>query len=81
LSPFVRDPEVEAAASTQVLGLLCLGLLGWLGSSRRASPEVQLALFSSSGVRPDGKPWLLPVWTGRDATRCAMGLCRRCRMA
>ena len=49
-----------------------MGLLGWLGSSRRASPEVQLALFSSSGVRPDGKPWLLPVWTGRDATRCAM---------
>ena len=59
------------------LALLGLCYSTWLGSSRRASPVcVQLARsrrWSAAERQP------APGWTGRDATRCAMGLCRRCR--
>ena len=55
-------------------------LLCWLGSSSRASPGscVQLALSRRLEFCSKGSRGLLPVWTGRYATRRAMGWVGRC---
>ena len=44
MSPFVRDPEVEAAASTRVLVLLCYSMLAGQQPPCVACVCVQLAL-------------------------------------
>ena len=43
MSPFVRDPEVEAAASTRLLVLLCYSMLAGQQPPRVARVCVQLA--------------------------------------
>jgi len=81
LSPFVRDPEVEAAASTRVLVLLYYSMLAGQQPPRVAWVCVRLALFLQMEC---GRTAALGCsWFERprcNALRDA-GLGGRCRMA